>query len=67
MITKERILVERRTANMATFDVTPCLRATLDDIWVDKIKWHYLPKAIDPNVLEDDTRDIKEQLSSLGM
>ncbi len=64
---EERILVERRTANMATFDVTPCLRATLDDIQVDKIKWNYLPKAIDPNVLEDDTRDIKEQLSSLGM
>lgn len=27
---EERILIERRTANMATFDVTPCLHATLE-------------------------------------
>lgn len=64
---EERILVERRTASMATFDVTPCLRASLDDIQIDKIRLNYLPKAIDLSVLEDDPRDIKEQLSSLGM
>lgn len=64
---EERILTERRTANMATFDVTPCLRASLDDLQVDKIKAGYLPKAIDPELLEEDKRDIREQLASLGL
>ena len=64
---EERILIERRTANMATFDVTPCLRASLDDLQVDKIKAGYLPKAIDPELLEEDKRDIREQLASLGL
>ena len=35
---EERILTERRTANMATFDVTPCLRAKLSDLNVDMIR-----------------------------
>ena len=30
--TEERILTERRMAYMATFDATPCLGATLDDL-----------------------------------
>lgn len=64
---EERILTERRTANMATFDVSPCLRASLDDLQVDKIKAGYLPKAIDPELLEEDKRDIREQLASLGL
>lgn len=64
---EERILTERRTANMATFDVSPCLRASLDDLQVDKIKAGYLPKAIDPELLEEDKRDIREHLASLGL
>lgn len=64
---EERILTERRTANMATFDVSPCLRASLDDLQVDKIKAGYLPKAIDLELLEEDKRDIREQLASLGL
>lgn len=64
---EERILTERRTANMATFDVSPCLRASLDDLQVDKIKAGYLPRAIDPELLEEDKRDIREQLASLGL
>lgn len=43
---EERILVERRTAFMATFDAMPCLQAKIEDIQVDKIKHFYLPKAI---------------------
>ena len=64
---EERILVERRTAFMATFDATPCLQAKIDDIQVDKVKAYYLPKAIDPKILESDTRNIEEQMASLGL
>ncbi len=64
---EERILIERRTAFMATFDATPCLQAKIDDIQVDKVKTYYLPKAIDPKILESDTRNIEEQMASLGL
>ena len=63
---EERILIERRTSAAATFDVLPCMRASLSDIHVDKIMEGYLPKAIDADILADDDRPIKEQLASIG-
>ena len=63
---EERILIERRTSAAATFDVLPCMRASLSDIHVDKIVEGYLPKAIDADILADDDRPIKEQLASIG-
>lgn len=66
-IEEERILTERSTANLATFDMLPCREATLDDLFTDKIKSDYLPQAIDPEILEMDKRSIKEQLASLRL
>ena len=57
---EERILFERRTSYMATFDATPCFGATIDSIDVDYIKAKYLPQVIDTEVLASDNRDIKE-------
>lgn len=64
---EERILTERRTAYMATFDATPCLGATLDDLNLEYIKNEYLPAVVTPEVLADDKRDIKEQLASVRL
>lgn len=64
---EERILFERRTSYMATFDATPCFGATIDSIDVDYIKAKYLPQVIDTEVLASDNRDIKEQLSSIHL
>ena len=64
---EERILTERSTSNLATFDITPCREATIDDLDVDKIKSDYLPQAIDPEILESDKRPLKEQLASLRL
>ena len=64
---EERILTERRTANMATFDVTPCLRARLSDLNVDMIRNGYLPKAVDADVLAGDSRSLEEQMASVGL
>lgn len=64
---EERILFERRTSYMATFDATPCFGATIDSIDVDYIKAKYLPQVIDAEVLASDNRDIKEQLSSIHL
>ena len=64
---EERILTERRTAYMATFDATPCLGATLDDLNIDYIRNEYLPSVVAPDVLAEDKRDIKEQLASVRL
>lgn len=64
---EEHILAEKRMANMATFDASPCFNATIDDIYVDNIKTAYLPQAVDNQILADDSRDIKHQMSSLGL
>lgn len=64
---EEHILIEKRTANMATFDASPCLNATLDDLFVDKLSHDYLPRAVDPQSLLEDTRDLKHKMASLGL
>lgn len=64
---EERILSERCTDSIATFDVMPCREATLDDIDVDYIKEHYLPQTISPETLAEDKRSIKEQMASLRL
>lgn len=64
---EERLLTERRTAYMATFDATPCLGASLDDLNLDYIKNVYLPAVIDEEVLALDSRSLKEQLASVRL
>ena len=62
---EERILTERRTAYMATYDATPCIGATIDDLDIDTIRSQYLPSIVDSEELLDDNRDIKDQLASI--
>ena len=57
--TEERILTERRTAYMATFDATPCIGATLQDLDMEVIENNYLPAVVDTEILSQDHRDIK--------
>lgn len=64
---EERILFERRTSYMATFDAMPCFGATIKDIDVEYIKNKYLPQIIDEDVLLSDTRSIREQLASIHL
>lgn len=64
---EERILYERRTSYMATFDASPCFAATIEDIDLDVICKNYLPQAIDTEVLNEDNRTIKEQLASVHL
>lgn len=62
---EEKILTERRVSNAKTYDMFPCLGATIDDLTLDYFKLIYLPKAIDKETLEANGRDIKDQLASL--
>ena len=63
---EEDLLVERRTANFPTFDATPCLEATLEDIDIEQVHL-YLSKAVDTEVLAADQRTIKKQMAALRL
>lgn len=64
---EERLLTERRAAYMATFDATPCLGSSLDDLELDYIRNTYLPAVVDPDILNQDKRDIKDKLASIHL
>ena len=64
---EERILSERRTSYMATFDTMPCLAAKLTDIDTELAHSKYLEKLIGKELLAADGRPIEEQLSAVGM
>ncbi len=66
-IDEERILTEKRISNMATFDASPCYAATLNEVYVDIIKNEYIPKAVNTEELENDTRSIEQQMAALGL
>lgn len=66
-IDEERILTEKRISNMATFDASPCYGATINDIYIDIIRNEYIPKAVNANELENDTRSLEQQMAALGL
>ena len=63
---EEKILTERRLSNVHTFDAMPCLGTNMNDLDVKLIQKEYLLKAVAPDVLSEDKRNIEEQLASLG-
>ena len=63
---EERILAERRTSYMATFDAMPCLTARITDVDTE-LMYNYLEKVMGKELLESDDRSIEEQMSSVGM
>lgn len=62
----EHRLLERRAANVKTFDSTPCFGATISDLDLQMFKHYYLPKAVPDEVTEADKRSVEEQLQALG-
>ena len=64
---EERILIERRTAYMPTFDTTPCFHAKISDLDTDKFADTYLLKAVSESELENDGRTIEEKMAAVGM
>lgn len=62
---EERLLVERRTAFQRTFDARPCAGCALDDLVPDLFLVSYLPAAVSRDVIEENQRDVKEQMASL--
>lgn len=62
---EEAILLERRTAHVRSFDVRPCRDACLEDLAVDLFLNNYLPLAVDPEILAENHRPLKEKLATL--
>lgn len=58
--------MEKRRANVISFDSAPCLNATIDDLDMQKFNHYYLPKAMTDEEIKEDNRDVKLQLSSFG-
>ena len=64
---EERALMERRRANILSFETYPCIDSSLDDLKIDLFKNTYLPTIMDEDALVGDKRDIKQQLSALRL
>lgn len=62
---EEKIQIEKRNRKGATYDVQPCIGASLEDLDIQGFMLGYLPLAIDPDTLAANHRDIKLQLASL--
>lgn len=64
---EENILTEKRQYYVRSFDVSPCRDATLEDIDQSLFLNSYLPRAVSPEVLQNDSRDIKDKMASLRL
>ena len=63
--TEERILTERRQSNIVNFDARPCVDSRIDDLVLDLFILNYRPNAIASDIIEENHREIKQQLASL--
>ena len=64
---EERILTERRTSYMATFDTMPCLASQITDININLLQTKYLEIIFNKDLLAKDNRSIEEQMGAIGM
>lgn len=64
---EDRILREKSDVKSPTFDTTPCLHTTIDELDLDLFKTDYLPKFVKASVLKNEKRGIKQQLASLHL
>ena len=64
---ENRILCEKSEVKSPTFDTTPCLHTTIDDLDLDLFKAEYLPKFVAADILRGDKREVKQQLASLKL
>lgn len=64
---EERILVERRGALQKPFDLRPCLDCSFEDLVPGLFLASYLPAAVDREVIEENRREVREQMASLRL
>lgn len=62
---EERRLIERRVSHARTFDAQPALGSNLDDLALPLFLIEYRGQAIAPEVIDENSRPIEQQLASL--
>ncbi len=62
---EEKILIERRATYAKTYDLIPAIGSSISDLSVESFRSSYLPAAIDKETLNENGRDVEEQLASL--
>ena len=62
---EEKCLAERRRSRDLPFDLQPVPTATIIDLDLDSFEREYLPLAIAPEVLEQNTRSTEDKLKAL--
>jgi ATP-dependent DNA helicase RecG len=62
---EERLLSERRTSNLLTYDSQACIGSSLKDISIELFTTGYRPFAVDAEVIAENGRGIEVQLASL--
>ncbi len=63
---EERILTERRIHHARTFDLRPCRGCGSGELVLDLFQLTYRSAAIAPEIIEENNRDILQQMASLG-
>ena len=66
-VTDEQSLAKSHRATDLPFDMRPAESASLDDLDVEFLRDHYLPSAVDHNVLASNARSFGQQLRSLRL
>jgi ATP-dependent DNA helicase RecG len=64
---EERRLTEKRRARDLPFDIRPMPVATTADLDLDLFRRTYLPASVAPEVIEENRRNIEQQLASLRL
>jgi ATP-dependent DNA helicase RecG len=64
---EERRLSERRRAANLPFDVQAVVGAELADLDVERFRHDYLPNAVAPDILEENHRELVQQLAALRL
>lgn len=62
---EERRLSEKRRAGDLPFDIRPIPQATLEDLDLELFSRQYVPSALSLDVLDQNTRTVQQQLTSL--
>lgn len=63
----ERRLIEKRRSKDIPYDIQPVPSASLDDLDISHFRETYLASAVPVDVLDQNTREIKDQLSGLRL
>jgi ATP-dependent DNA helicase RecG len=64
---EEQRLLERRRAANIPFDMRAAPDASIEDLDLDYVQTQYLPRAVAPDVLEENRRPLEQQLRSLRL